>query len=248
MARVDSGEQARRNRCPNSKEEGMEPRPWGHRLDPQKCVLVIVDVQNDFFHERGSAAQMGLDMEPVQRIMPNIHAAIELARSVPVPRIFVRGEHNRWFNTEPWLERGLAGSAVDAPSIPIVESGTGGADFYQVEPREDELIITKHRYSGFAYTPLEIALQTLHCETVVLIGASTNVCVESTARDAVMRGYRPVVISDCVASGIKHLHEAALEDMRHYLGPVITLEELTNTWTRSNGIPAIATAHALGEG
>lgn len=216
----------------------MPANPWEESLDPQKCALVVVDVQNDFFHERGSAAQMGLDMKPVQEIMPNIHAAIDLARSAGVPRIFVRGEHNHWFNTDPWLQRGLGGSSVDATTVPIVESGSWGAGFYQIEPREDDLIITKHRYSGFAYTPLEIALQTMRCETVILTGASTNVCVEATARDAVMKGYRPVVISDCVASGIKHLHEAALEDMRQYLGPVITLRELRHAWTGPHSSPA----------
>lgn len=166
--------------------------------------------------------------------MPNIHAAIDLARSTGVPRIFVRGEHNHWFNTDAWLQRGSGGSSLDAKSVPIVESGSWGAEFYQIEPREDELIITKHRYSGFAYTPLEIALQTMRCETILLIGASTNVCVESTARDAVMRGYRPIVLSDCVASGIQRLHEAALDDMRQYLGPVITLRELTDAWAESS--------------
>jgi ureidoacrylate peracid hydrolase len=95
-----------------------------------------------------------------------------------------------------------------------------------VSPTEDELVIVKHRYSGFAFTPLELALQTLGVDTVLLCGTSTHVCVEATARDAIMRGYRPVTVSDCVASGQARLHEAALVDMAEYLGPVVSLLEV----------------------
>jgi ureidoacrylate peracid hydrolase len=209
----------------------MQSERWRARINAEKSALIVVDVQNDFFHEHGAVAQMGLSIEPVQQIMPSIHRAIALARSAGVPRIFLRGEHNHWFNTDPWLERGFAGTTVDAQTVPIVETGSWGANFYQIDPTPEDLVITKHRYSGFAYTPLEIALQTMRCETVVLIGAATNVCVEATARDAVMKGYRPVIVSDCVASSVPRLHKAALEDMREYLGPVITLQDLINAWT-----------------
>lgn len=204
--------------------------PPAQNLDASRCALIVVDVQNDFFHGRGAVAQMGLDVEPVRAIMPRLHRAIELARSIGVPRIFLRGEHSHWFNTEPWLERGREGSSLDVRQVPVVEAGTWGAEFYEVEPRDDELVVTKHRYSGFAYTPLELVLQAKRCETVVLIGTATNVCVEATARDALMRGYRPVVVSDCVASGLARLHDAALEDMAQYLGAVVTLDDLARAW------------------
>lgn len=199
-------------------------------LEPDRCALVVVDVQNDFFHDDGAVAQMGLDVKPVQAIMPRIHQAIEMARTADVPRVFLRGEHSHWYNSRPWLERGAAGSSVDVSRVGVVEANTWGAAFYEVEPRQEELVITKHRYSGFAYTPLELVLQAKQRETVILIGAATNVCVEATARDALMRGYRPVVVSDCVASGITRLHEAALDDMAQYLGPVVTLDDVAGAW------------------
>lgn len=202
----------------------------GSELDPRVSALVIVDVQNDFCHSEGATAKMGLDVSQVQAAVPRILDLIELARDAHVPRIYLRGEHSRWFNSETWLRRGAKGRSVDAVSVPIVEAGSWGADFYEVSPQPDELVIVKHRYSGFAYTPLELALQTARTRNVVICGTATNVCVEATARDAIMRGYYPVVVDDCVASGQETLHRAALEDMAEYLGAVVSLEDLRRAW------------------
>jgi ureidoacrylate peracid hydrolase len=193
-------------------------------LDLRRSALIIVDVQNDFCHPDGAAGRMGLDVSAVQSAVSNIVSLIELARTHAVPRLYLRGEHNRWFDSPTWVARGDAGRSIDADRIPYVRSGTWGADFFVVSPTDDELVIVKHRYSGFAFTPLELALQTLGVDTVLLCGISTHVCVEATARDAIMRGYRPVTVSDCVASGQAQLHEAALLDMAEYLGPVVSLD------------------------
>ncbi len=173
----------------------------GERIDLRRSALIVVDVQNDFCHPDGTAARMGLDVSAVQSVVPNIVTLIELARAHDVPRIYLRGEHNHWFDTPTWVARGAAGRSIRAQVVPYVETGTWGADFFVVTPADDELVIVKHRYSGFAYTPLELALQTLGVDTVVLCGTSTHVCVEATARDAIMRGYRPVTVENCVASG-----------------------------------------------
>jgi ureidoacrylate peracid hydrolase len=191
-----------------------------------RSALVIIDVQNDFCHPEGTAARMGLDVSAVQAAVPNIVDLIDIARTHDIPRIYLRGEHNRWFDSPSWVARGAAGRSIHAEKLPYVRSGTWGADFFVVAPTDDELVIVKHRYSGFAFTPLELALQTLGIDTVLLCGTSTHVCVEATARDAIMRGYRPVTVSDCVASGQAHLHEAALVDMAEYLGPVVSLVEV----------------------
>jgi ureidoacrylate peracid hydrolase len=209
----------------------MDERSVHEFLDPRAAALVIVDVQNDFCHEDGAAAKMGLDISAVQAVVPAIEELIDLARETDVPRIYLRGEHSRWFNSDVWIRRGAKGRSVDAVRTPIVQAGSWGAAFYRVSPRDDELVITKHRYSGFAYTPLELALQTLKVTNVVISGTATNVCVEATARDAIMRGYYPVIVADCVASGQAHLHESALEDMEEYLGAVVRLEDVRQAWT-----------------
>jgi ureidoacrylate peracid hydrolase len=184
---------------------------------------------------------MGLNVTPIQAAVPNIIRLIEIARSQHVPRIYLRGEHNHWFDSPSWKARGAAGQSVRAEEIPYVESGTWGAEFFEIAPQGDELVIVKHRYSGFAFTPLELALQTVGVDTIILAGTATHVCVEATARDAIMRGYRPITVRDCVASGQAHLHDAALLDLAEYVGPVLSLDEIERAWNVSLG-PAIPTA------
>jgi ureidoacrylate peracid hydrolase len=208
----------------------MDSTPEPDILDPKTSALVVVDVQNDFCHSDGAAAKMGLDISAVQEAVPKILELVGLARDADVPRIYLRGEHSHWFNTDVWLRRGAKGHSIDAPKVPIVEAGSWGAGFFEVDPQPDELVVTKHRYSGFAYTPLELALQTLHTTNLVLCGTATNVCVEATARDAIMRGFYPVVVTDCVASGSADLHDAALKDMAEFLGAVVSLEDVQDAW------------------
>jgi ureidoacrylate peracid hydrolase len=211
------------------------------RLHPDVCALVVVDMQNDFCHEDGACARLGADVSLVQAIVPNVQALIETARSLDIPRIFLRVEHNEWFDTLPWKARGRGGETLNIDRVPIVEEGTWGADFYNIVPQPDELVLIKRRYSGFAYTPLELALRAKDAYTVILCGTQTNVCVESTANDALARGFYPVVISDCVATGSMQLHETALLDIAERNGPPLTLAELARAW----GVPERAMPAAM---
>lgn len=200
------------------------------RLEPKRCALVIVDVQNDFCHERGAAAKLGQDVSQAEVVVPNIEAAIELARAAGVPRIYLQVTHNPWFDTPGWIVRGRGGGTLDVDSIPIIEEGTWGAELYRLAPKPDELVIVKRRYSGFAYTPLELALRANRVDTVVLVGTQTNVCVEATAVDALHKGYYPVVVEDCVFTGSEFLHRSALVDIQERVGPMVKLEDLRQKW------------------
>lgn len=119
-------------------------------LDPTTSALVVVDVQNDFCDSDGAAAKMGLDISAVQEAVPRILELIGSARDADVPRIYLRGEHSRWFNTDVWLRRGAKGHSINVPKVPFVEAGSWGAEFFEVDPQPDELVVTKHRYSGLS--------------------------------------------------------------------------------------------------
>jgi ureidoacrylate peracid hydrolase len=200
-------------------------------LRPERCALLIIDVQNDYIHEDGALSRMGKDTAPLRAVVPNIQALIELARHADVVRIFVRQTHSHWFNTPGWLTRGRGAGVIAVDRIPLVEDGTWGAEFYEVEPRHDELVVTKHRYSGFAYTPLELALRAKEKDTVVLCGTTTDVCVEATALDAVMRGFSPVLISDCAMAAAPAVQAAAVNDFADHIGTVVQLETVAAVWS-----------------
>jgi ureidoacrylate peracid hydrolase len=199
-------------------------------LDPSRCALITIDVQNDFCHPTGAVAQMGNDVSAILQMMPALHRMVALARSVDVPIIHVRTGLSDWFDTPAWRARGRLGRNFDPEGVPVVREGTWGSEFFQLEPEPEDLVITKYRYSAFTYTPLELALRSRFAETLVLTGTATHQCVEATGREAIGLGFYPVVVSEAVASRDTRRHDQALEDFPAHLGAVTTIDQLMATW------------------
>lgn len=204
--------------------------PVSDHLAPDRCAVLIVDLQNDYIHDDGAVARMGQDVAAGQAIMPAVHALIDAARAVDVPRIYVRTTHGPWTDTPAWRGRGSTGNDLDIGNVPLVQPGTWGSELYQLAPQADELVVTKHRYSSFAYTALELNLCAAGRDTVVLAGTQTDVCVEATATDAIMRGFHPVVAPECVATSTPGRQVIGLERFASHLGRVISLDEIRRAW------------------
>ena len=114
----------------------------------------------------------------------------------------------------------------------ICLEGSWGADFYRVEPEAGEPIVIKHRYSAFVDTDLELILHSRGIKSVILTGVATNVCVESTARDAYMRDYYVTFVDDCSAAYDPAKHAATLINMADHFGVVTTADEVMEAWQR----------------
>ncbi|MGE5454746.1 MAG: cysteine hydrolase family protein [Methylocystaceae bacterium] len=105
--------------------------------------------------------------------------------------------------------------------------GSWGSDFIpDLMPNFDkgDYVVQKRRHSAFAYTDFDLYCREEDVDTVVVTGVWTNVCVRSTASDALYHTYRVIAISDCCASATKEMHEAGLVDIGIF-GRVMTLDE-----------------------
>lgn len=199
-------------------------------VSPERCALLVIDLQNDYLHKDGAFTKMGKDTAALRSVVPDINELIDLARAADIPRIFVRQTHSAWFNTEGWDARGRRREVPPVDRLPLVEDGTWGAELYGVHPQEDELVITKHRYNGFEYTPLELALRAKKRDTVVLSGVDLNVCVKHTALGALFRGFHPIVVEDCVGAGDSSSRATALREFAGHIGRVIALDVVRGAW------------------
>lgn len=206
--------------------------------DPERTVLVVVDYQNDFCHEDGAITKLGQPTGPARAILPALERLIGAARASGAHRVFVRVAHSEWTDAPAWKRRGAGDEILDTERVPVAREGTWGADFYGVDPREDELILTKHRYSAFAHTPLQLVLQARRAEAVMLAGVQTNVCIHSSARDAVQNGFFPIVVEECVAAGTENEQRVALDDIRARVGAVVSLDEVLDAWKNPNDPPS----------
>ncbi len=112
--------------------------------------------------------------------------------------------------------------------------GTWGSDFIQeLYPQGEEYIVQKRRHSGFAHTDLDLYLREENIDTVVVTGVWTNVCVRSTASDALYNAYKVITLSDGVHSKNDEMHEAGLRDLSIFT-KVMTIDEYIEAW--ENGI------------
>ena len=201
------------------------------KCSPSVAALVIVDMVNDFVHPRGLTATRGgrsvaagrAAIEPIR-----ILAAAGRAAAVPVVHVqhsTLRGDAS---HSGPWVDarRRASYSALD-----ICLDGTWGQQVVDELASEDgDIVVKKHRYSGFARTELDRVLGERGRETIVVCGVSTNVCVESTARQGFDLDYYVVIPEDACTSWDNRLHEAALETARHRYAVVCQTSDLISIW------------------
>jgi ureidoacrylate peracid hydrolase len=197
---------------------------------PDETVLCLVDYQNDFCHPDGAIARLGQSTEAARALLPRLLELVDAARAAEVWVVYARVAHSRWTDAPAWRRRGAGGEILDTERIRVAEEGTWGADLYELAPRPDELVMTKHRYSAFAHTPLRLVLQSRPARCIALAGVQTNVCVHATARDAIQDGFLPIVVEDCVAASTPAEHEGALLDIRARMGASASLEEVRKAW------------------
>jgi len=196
------------------------------KVDPRHTAVMVIDMQNDFCHEEGDIHRRGMDVSASQAMVGHLERFIEEARKAKSEVIFVQAIYNNRYLGGPFKERDIRAEVNKERCV----EGSWGARFYKVEPLPGDLVIKKHRYSAFIGTELENILQEKGIKTLIMTGVSTNVCVESTARDAFMRDYYVVFLEDCTAAGSKEVHESTLKNIQRHFGVVVGSADVAAIW------------------
>ena len=174
-------------------------------------------MQRDFCARGGYADTAGLDISLLRAIIPNVKSLLDAFRAEGLPVIFTREGHLPDLSdcTAAKLERSKrAGAPIGSvgPLGRLLIRGEYGQDMVdELAPVVGERVIDKPGYSAFPHTELQDVLSQKNIQQLIITGVTTEVCVHSTLRDAVDRGYRCMTISDACASPYPNLHQAALE-------------------------------------
>jgi ureidoacrylate peracid hydrolase len=196
------------------------------RCDPRLAGLIVVDVQNDFVSPEGSAGRRGEDVAAALAVVPRLARLIEEARRAGLTIIYIKTTHSEWTDTPSWIYRSSQKSGLST-----CREGTWGAEFYEgISPLPSERVVIKHRYSAFINTDLNTVLKARGIESVLVTGVATNVCVETTARDAYMFDYYVTLVEDCAAAYDAKLHMTTLENIRRHFGLVASSDQIIDTW------------------
>jgi ureidoacrylate peracid hydrolase len=200
---------------------------------PAKTAIIVVDVQNDFCSPDGALGKAGQPTQAALDMIPNLQRLLTAARAAKAPVIFIQTIHEDATDSEAWVGR-MAGKSAS-----ICRKNTWGAEFTEVAPVPGEPVVIKHRYSAFINTRLDSILRTFKVENLIMTGVSTNVCVESTARQGYMLDYNIVFLSDCTAAYSQEEHDMALYNMKSHFGLVAKADDVIAIWKQT---PALAPA------
>ncbi|MGY1691389.1 cysteine hydrolase family protein [Geodermatophilus sp. SYSU D01105] len=204
-------------------------------IAPDDAVVLVVDVQNDYCHAEGTLGRRGVDCAEALTAVDRIGTLLPVAREAGVPVLHVHTQHSRWTDTPGWRRRGQGGATIEPETDPIVAAGSWGAEPYGDLVADGDFTFVKHRYSAFAFTPLELVLSAQARPTLVLVGLTSDVCVRATGVDAVSRGYRPVLVGDATATVGVVPQATACAEFAATIGPVVTTEDLLSSWAVRTG-------------
>ncbi|WP_284973636.1 cysteine hydrolase family protein [Atlantibacter hermannii] len=193
----------------------LEAQPFAYSFDPATTALVMIDMQRDFVEPHGFGEALGNDVSLLRRAIEPCTRLLEAARQAGLLIVHTREGHRADLSNCPAAKLTRGGKTF------IGQQGSMGRILIQGEPGHDiipelyplagEPIIDKPGKGAFYATDLHLILQARAIKSLIICGVTTEVCVQTTAREANDRGYEVLIPEDCCASYFPEFHRAALE-------------------------------------
>jgi len=221
----------------------FDAKPEPIAIDTGRAAVIVIDMQNDFGTKGGMFDRAGLDISMIQRAVGPCAKVLASARRAGVKIIYLKMGFHRDLsdlgssdspNRVRHLRLGV-GETVRAPNgaeSRILIRDTWNTDIVsELKPQADDIVVYKHRFSGFYQTDLDATLKQLRVIYLIVTGCTTSVCVESTVRDAMFRDYACVLLADCMGEPIgyglpRSNHEASLLTIQTLFGWVSSSDQL----------------------
>jgi ureidoacrylate peracid hydrolase len=213
----------------------LTTKPEPIEVDLGKSALVVVDMQNAFASKKGMLDIAGADLSGAPQVVNVIGRVLSAARRCGMPIVYLQMGYKADLSDSggpesPNWHKELGIRMMNCrPELKGTLVTEGTWDFAIVDelaPQPGDIVIVKTRYSGFARTPLDAELQARGIRYLFFTGIATNVCVESTLRDAFFLDYWPILITDAtMAAGPSGMQEAALFNIESYFGWTLPSEE-----------------------
>jgi ureidoacrylate peracid hydrolase len=213
----------------------LPAKPEGITIDPARTAVLVVDMQNSFASKGGMLDLIGLDISGGKGAIAATKKVIDAARAAEIKVVYLLMSYapdlsNSGGPDSPhWHKESGLILMRTKPELrgKILTPGTWDeAVVDELKPAPTDIVIRKSRYSGFVGTNLDVVLKTYNTKYLVFTGIATNVCVESTLRDAYFREYWPIIVSDAVNNaGPPETQEGTLWNVEALFGWVTNSED-----------------------
>ncbi len=190
----------------------ISAKPEPIAIDIAKTAVIVVDMQNDFGSKGGMFDRAGIDISGIQKVIGPTAKVLAAARRAGIKIVYLKMAFRPDLSDlgspdSPNRVRHLGvfkvGETIRAPDgreSRILIQDTWNTDIVpELKPQAADVVLYKHRFSGFYQTDLDARLKQLGIKYIVVTGCTTSVCVESTVRDAMFRDYSCVLLTDCMS-------------------------------------------------
>jgi biuret amidohydrolase len=197
----------------------VDAEPFAYRFDPARTALVVIDMQRDFLEPGGFGETLGNDLAPVQAIVPTVAALIETFRGKGWTILHTRESHAPDLSDCPPAKRARGKPSLrigdDGPMGRILVRGEPGVDIVApCAPAPGEIVVDKPGKGMFYATNVADILKARGVTHLVFAGVTTEVCVQTSMREANDRGYECLLIEDATASYFPAFKAATLDMIR----------------------------------
>jgi ureidoacrylate peracid hydrolase len=213
----------------------LNTRPEPIEVDEAKSAVVVVDMQNAFASRGGMLDLAGIDVSNASNVVRKIAGILDRARANAIPVVHLQmgykpdqsnggGPNSPNFHKE--LAMTLMNRRAELRGKLLTEGTWDFAIVDELKPQSDDLVVVKTRYSGFAGTRLDSMLRKRGLRFLFFAGIATNVCVESTLRDAYFLDYWPILVRDgAMQAGPPAAHEATVFNVESFFGWTLTSDD-----------------------
>ena len=202
-------------------------------LQPAKSAFVVIDMQNAFVAEGGV-----IEVPASREIIPVINRMAAECRQLGVPVIWIRSHHPKGgADWRHFFDHFVRPERREAAAAALSDDAPSSRFHPDMDIRDEDYIVFKNRYSCLipGSSSLERLLRSLGCDTLLLAGTKTNICVESTARDAMMLDFRVVVLSDATAALTDEEHQASLNVLIQGFADILVTAEVVDELRANTG-------------
>jgi biuret amidohydrolase len=200
-------------------------RPYSYAFEPASTALLVIDMQRDFVERGGFGEALGNDVSRLAAIVPTVRDLLGWARMHGLRVVHTREGHRPDLADCPPAKRQRGRPSLRigdvGPMGRILVNGQPGNDIVpELAPRAGETVILKPGKGGFYATPLDELLRSQKITHLILAGVTTEVCVQTTMREANDRGYECLLVEDATESYFPEFKQAALA-MVHAQGGIV---------------------------
>ncbi|QHI98569.1 pyrimidine utilization protein B [Xylophilus rhododendri] len=217
----------------------LPARPEPVALQPAQTALIVVDMQNAYATEGGYVDSAGFDISGAKGVIDNIVQAIADARAAGMLVVFLQNGWDAAYveaggpGSPNWYKSNALKTMRRKPELAGRFLAKGGWDYELIpacQPQPGDIVVPKTRYSGFFNSTLDSTLRSRGIRSLVFTGIATNVCVESTLRDAFHLEYFSVMLEDATHElGGGAIQKAAVYNVETFFGWVSTVADFRKT-------------------